>query len=356
MFDDAEMPRIDITISQSNLQELYAAPESNVEYYAIFSFTRGDSVEGPLEIGLRFRGDSIRLNEKKSFRISFNSIDAGADYHGLEKMNLNAEANDPSLVRSRLGHSLYRYLGVACPAKQSCASLHQRPYYGVYLNTEHVDERFIKSRFDNNDGNLYMCQYNADLAYLGPDFDYSSMEVGGDQIYEFRTNEKWDDYGDLEQLDLHLESAYRRSLKNELERILNVQQFLKVMALEVLCGNWDGYIGKGNNYYLYRDQSTGRFEYIPYILENSQESTFWEWTGQLARLQLEQEFKSPLYGHYEIDELKQQYTHYVKCTCQLHEFCSELFRRNRPLETTDQCPCGRRYLLLQGLGLYFSRF
>jgi hypothetical protein len=39
LYDDAEVPRIDITISQSNLQELYADPGSNVEYYAVLTFT-----------------------------------------------------------------------------------------------------------------------------------------------------------------------------------------------------------------------------------------------------------------------------------------------------------------------------
>ena len=113
LFDDTEVPRIDLTISESNLQSLYADPESNSEYYAVFNFTRGDSTIGPIDVGLRFRGDTIRHKQKKSFRISFNSFDAGNDLYGIEKMDLNAEINDPSLVRSKLGWELFRYLGVA---------------------------------------------------------------------------------------------------------------------------------------------------------------------------------------------------------------------------------------------------
>jgi spore coat protein CotH len=112
LFDDAEVPRIDLTISASNLQNLYADPESNSEYLAVFTFTRGDSTEGPVEVGVRFRGDTIRNNQKKSFRISFNSINQGFDLHGIEKMDLNAGVNDPSLVRSKLGWELFRHMGV----------------------------------------------------------------------------------------------------------------------------------------------------------------------------------------------------------------------------------------------------
>jgi spore coat protein CotH len=92
--------------------------------------------------------------------------------------------------------------------------------------------------------------------------DYQ-IEVAGEQIYALRTNEKWDDYGDLAGLAFILNQYSGEDLKHKLERVMNVQQYLKIMALDVLCGNWDGYIGNSNNYYLYRDQVSGRFEYIP---------------------------------------------------------------------------------------------
>jgi spore coat protein CotH len=76
IFDDAELARIDLTITASNLQSLYADPESNTEYFARFSMTRVDSTEGPLDVAVRFRGDTIRHKQKKSFRISFNSFDS----------------------------------------------------------------------------------------------------------------------------------------------------------------------------------------------------------------------------------------------------------------------------------------
>jgi spore coat protein H len=313
LYDDAEVPRIDITISQSNLQELYADPGSNVEYYAVLTFTRGDSAEGPFDIGLRCRGDSIRFRKKKSFRVSFNAIDPDMDYHGIEKMNLNAEANDPSLVRAKLGHELYRYLGVPAPRSNHVLLYINNQYYGVYLNTEHVDERFVKSRYDNNDGNLYICQTSADLSYLGPSQDDYKLEVGGDQVYELRTNEKWDDYGDLEHLISVLNQFTGEDLKKELERLMNIQQFLKIMALDVMLGNWDGYVGNSNNFYLYRDQVSGRFEYIPYILENSagidflgadwSDRSIYNWNLKLA----------PLYTKIlELEECKGQFTSYIK--------------------------------------------
>lgn len=313
VFSDAEVPRIDLTISPTNLQELYADPESNLEYLAVFSFTRGDSTEGPIDVGLRFRGDSIRLNEKKSFRISFNSIDPDFDFHGIEKMDLNAEANDPSLVRSKMGHALYRYLGVPAQRSNHVILYINDQYYGVYLNTEHVDERFMKSRFDNNDGNLFICQHSADLTYLGPDPADYELEVEGDQVYELRTNEKWDDYADLAHLVEVLNQYSGEDLRKELERVMNVQQYLKVMALDVMTGNWDGYAGNHNNFYLYRDQYSGRFEYVPYNLENSAGIDFQGRDWATRSIYSWNPAVSPLFtALLQIDEFREQYTSYLK--------------------------------------------
>ena len=65
-------------------------------------------------------------------------------------------------------------------------------YYGLYINTEHVDEEFVESRFGNNMGNLYKCLYPADLNYLG-----SNPEDYKNNGYTLKTNTEQDDFTDL---------------------------------------------------------------------------------------------------------------------------------------------------------------
>ncbi|MEA3463098.1 MAG: CotH kinase family protein [Bacteroidota bacterium] len=312
VFDDAEVPRIDLHISTSNLQSLYADPESNMEYYATFTFTRADSTEGPIDVALRFRGDTIRNKQKKSFRISFNSFDSNDNYHGIEKMDLNADVNDPSLVRSKLTWELFRYLGLSSSRSNHVLLYINNAFYGVYLNTEHIDERYTKSRFDNNDGNLFRNLWPADLSYLGSSQDDYKYAYDGRRVYALRTNEKWDDYEDLATLITHLNQYSGAELKAELERVINVQSYLKAVAVDVMSGNWDGYTGDKNNYYLYRDQVTGRFEYIPYNLENSFGIDFREvdWSTQSIyswNLDLRPLYEKVL----GVEEYKAQYTMYI---------------------------------------------
>lgn len=313
IFDDAAVPRIDLTMTTSNLQSLYADPESNTEYYATFTFTRGGITEGPLDVAVRFRGDTIRHKQKKSFRISFNSYDSDFNYYGIEKMDLNAEVSDPSLLRSKLSWDLFRYLGVSGSRCNHALLYINNAFYGVYLNTEHIDERFAKSRFDNNDGNLFRNRWPADLSYLGSSQDDYKYEYDNRRVYALRTNEKWDDYEDLTKLITTLNLYSGDQLKDELEALINVQQYLKALAVDVMTGNWDGYAGDKNNFYLYRDQVTGRFEYIPYKLGNSFGIDFRDvdWTTR-SIYDWNLDWR-PLYEKImEVDEYRDQFTMYIK--------------------------------------------
>ena len=75
-------------------------------------------------------------------------------------MNLNGEHNDPSIIRSHLTWNLFRgHAGAWAPRSNHVEFYINGRYYGLYINTEHVDEEFVESRFGNNLGNLYKCTY-----------------------------------------------------------------------------------------------------------------------------------------------------------------------------------------------------
>lgn len=313
IYDDHSLPRIDITIPQGDLDAMYADPWSDIEYKARFSFTREGIEESFLDIGLRIRGNTSRNKEKKSFKVSFNTFIEGGEFHELEKMNLNAEVNDPSLLRSKLSWTVFRKLGVPGLRSNHVLLYINSQFYGVYINTEQIDESFVNSRFGTNDGNLYKCTYPADLEYISENpNDYIIGDEDG-RVYDIRTNQEWDDYGDLSDFISAIHEYSGTRFMEELEQRMNVQQYLKIMAVDVMSANWDGYIGNKNNYYLYRDQVSGRIEYIPYDLDNTW-GLDWlgvDWPRQSIYNWSREE--RPLYDKImEQDVYREQYTGYVK--------------------------------------------
>ncbi|MBN3035855.1 MAG: CotH kinase family protein [Bacteroidales bacterium] len=269
LFVDTLVPRIDISINPDSLQWLYDHPDSNQEFHASFIFNNTlvcDSIEN---IGFRLRGNTSRWAAKKSFKVSFNTFEPGRSYRGLEKMNLNGEHNDPSVIRAKLCWDLMRDFGLPAPRANHIALYINNNYFGLYIHVEHIDEEFMKSRFGNKEGNLFKCLWPADLSYLGEDPDLYKMESGDRRVYDLKTNQNSDDYSDLAHFISVLNNTPPDQLPCGLEEVFNLADYLKVAALDIFIGDWDGYIYNKNNFYLYHNQATGQFEYIPYDLDNT---------------------------------------------------------------------------------------
>ncbi|MBN1414995.1 MAG: CotH kinase family protein [Bacteroidales bacterium] len=258
------LPRIDITIDEDSLQWIYDNVESMKEFKALFIYSAGSTVDTVPEVGFRLRGNTSRQSAKKSFKVSFNTFTPGGKFYGIEKMNLNGEHNDPSIIRSHLTWNLFRQMKVAASRSNPVDLYINGRYYGLYINVEHVDEEFAESRFGNKLGNLYKCTYPASLTYLGdnPD-DYKNSN------YELKTNTEKDDYSDLINFIYTLNNVTPEQFPAEIEPIFNVNGFLRYLAVEIFTGHWDGYSYLKNNFYLFNNLISGKFEFVPYDVDNT---------------------------------------------------------------------------------------
>jgi hypothetical protein len=172
------------------------------------------------------------------------------------------------------------------------------------------------SRFGNKDGNLYKCLYPADLAYLGTDPDSYKLWSGDRPVYELNTNEEENDYSDLASFISILHDSPDYRLLCDLDEVFNVYDYLKIMAADIFCGDWDGYIYNKNNFYLYHNIRTGKLEYIPYDVDN----TFGiDWSGidwaarNIYEWQPGGTEQRPLYNRLiNNPELRKQFTWYAK--------------------------------------------
>ncbi|MBU1371027.1 MAG: CotH kinase family protein [Bacteroidetes bacterium] len=269
VYNDEVVPRIEITIHPDTLSWIYDNVESDVEFHAGFVFDNGTVRDSVDFIGFRLRGNTSRYSQKKSFKVSFNTWTDGGNFHGVEKLNLNGEHNDPSIMRAKLMWDLLAKWGIPVPRANHVQVYINGNYHGLYINVEHIDEEFVDLRFGNKDGNMYKCLYPADLDYLGDDPDLYKLEESGRRVYELKRNEELDDYSDLANFIEVLNNISNADFGCEIDEVFNSTDYLKVIAADVLCGNWDGYIFNKNNYYLYNNEATNRFEYLIYDVDNT---------------------------------------------------------------------------------------
>ncbi len=269
VFVDSVVPRVDIFINPDTLEWIYENVDSNIEFHADFIFNNGEIQDTIEDIGFRLRGNTSRNSAKKSFKVSFNTFVSGRKYYGLEKMNLNGEHNDPSIIRSKIAWDLLREFEIPAPRSNHVEVYINDNYYGLYLNVEHIDEEFVESRFGNKNGNLYKCLWPADLDYLGSNPDLYKFTIGERRAYALKTNTGEDDYTDIAHFISVLNNTPSNDFRCDIEEVFNIHDYLKVAAVDVFLGNWDGYIYNKNNFYLYHNTETDKFEYIPYDLDNT---------------------------------------------------------------------------------------
>jgi len=270
VFDDTYLARVDITIDSSSLNWIYNNVQSDSEHYAIFRFRNNHIDETIDSIGFRLRGNTSRFSQKKSFKISFNSFIQGREFYGVDKLNLNGEHNDPSIVRSKLCFEIFDTLGVIASRANHVRVYINNKYYGLYINVEHIDDEFLNKNYPDDTGNLWKCLYPADLKWRGPDPNvYKNLNNNGVPVYELTQNEETGDFSKLVRLIGIINNTPDGALPDSLEDFLDVGEVLEYLAFNIMTGSWDAYWNLANNYYLYHHPFNDQFRIIPYDYDNT---------------------------------------------------------------------------------------
>ena len=112
VFLENQLNRIRITISQSSLDSLLNMTSSDIIYDSSMEFISSNQVFYLNNVGIRLRGNTSLTAPKKSFKLDFNSFVPGRKFFGLEKLNLNANQNDPSLFRAAISWDILKEMNL----------------------------------------------------------------------------------------------------------------------------------------------------------------------------------------------------------------------------------------------------
>ena len=279
VFDDSRVRRVDISLTSADWDAMWADPEEKLTVPAdavIF----GELLE---DVGFRMRGQfSLRMSgEKKPWKIYTDYYVDGQEFHNLRQLMFLNNIGDPSMIQEKLAYDAMRFAGV--PSSFVCfiemwidlTDDNQPPmFWGVYTMVERVDRKFLANRFgpENDAGNLYKASHAEsgpmNLVYYGPNItDYPTQN--GLYAYGKEDNEEQADYSDVIHLMYVIDGATYETPDDfaaAVEQVLNVDTFLRYLAVVNMLASWDSYPGTGNNYYLFYNAGMDRFEWIPWDL------------------------------------------------------------------------------------------
>jgi len=243
---------------------------SDAQMNASFVATVGGITEVRYNVGIRYRGSGSRTHNPPNNRIN---IPSDRPWFGDTRININA--NNP---RNQIaGSALFALAGLPAADGVAVRMMHNGTNLakGVnYVHLEVLNSDWAGRHFPRDGaGNAYRGRranegppggLGAGLAFFGEDPGPYASYVKG-------TNASERDWSDVIRLTDVLNNAPDDTYVEQLEQVVNVDQWLRTIAMVVLTGDMENGLltgdAGGDDFALYRGTKDARFLMVPYDLD-----------------------------------------------------------------------------------------
>lgn len=224
-------------------------------------------------VGVRYKGNGTWMNSqgtsKHSMKIDFNHFTHGQGFAGLGKLNLHNNIIDPGFMNEPLSHKLYRDAGVPAP-RTAYARVYvtvdgrrEHEYFGLYSIVEDVDRHFEEDVLKTKDGAIFKPVTPNLFGDMGDDWEkYKQTYDPKTDVFKAQTQRVID--------FAHLVShADDKEFAAKLPDYLDLDEFSRYMAVTVWLSTLDSILAMGQNFYVYLDPKTNKFQFFPWDLDHS---------------------------------------------------------------------------------------
>lgn len=220
--------------------------------------------------GIRFRGDKSYATglKRNPFTIKLNVGNPEQNHQGYTSLKLSAAVRDPSMVREVLFHEIAAKYMPSSQASYTKLYVNDE-YIGVFVNVESVEKQMLEANFSSGKGAFFKAGVDYKPENLPADCKqniFGSLEYE-DNIDCYRGNFEMNSpsgWSELQELTRLLAQGPK-----EVEKVLDVDRALWMLALNNVMVNLSSYSGNHSvNYYLYRD-GNGKFQPLHWDLNLS---------------------------------------------------------------------------------------
>ena len=223
-------------------------------------------------VGMRFKGNSSlkatwsQGRSKLPFRLHFDRYEddhpeiTNQRFHGFKKMTFSSGWSDVSLIREKLGAEIMRAGGVPAARGAFCRvfiDVGEGPvYWGLYTMIEDPSDKLDAAQFGKSGGNFYKPE--------GQGADWTTFAQSG---FVKKSNDDAADWSDAKAAvtALNADRSDAAAWRKGLEAAMDVDGFLRFLAINTAMVSWDTYGAIAHNYYLYGDPADGgRLTWIPW--------------------------------------------------------------------------------------------
>ncbi len=275
---------------------VYADDEGTTFTIREVGFRTKSNTSRNLPMTIDWRGREIW--HQTSFQLQFNAtFDYGSDSNeyavltdrevfNLDQLNFEycktvAGEIDEAMISESYAYKLYRRAGLDL-ANASYGLVYfqvgeKTIPYGFYTYLEPIDQNFLKRHFDGDIarqyGDLYKCTDTSGIADLGVDFETKAgINRNRDNIrfsYALKNNTNGGLRTTHDALESLIEAIHGDDFTRDIASLLDVDAFVRYLAMGFLVGNTDDFRFNFNNYYLYFNVYGGPAYMIPFDLDSS---------------------------------------------------------------------------------------
>ncbi|MCF6299906.1 MAG: CotH kinase family protein [Proteobacteria bacterium] len=213
------------------------------------------------EVGVRQKGFSSNFlvsTTKKPLKLNFGifSSDGKRTFDGVRKVNLMNGVGDAAIAKDKMAYDIFRMHGVPAPRVAHAKVYVNDVFWGVYAMIEQIDKKYLKRNFADNDGNLWKNKGNSDLVWTGPN--------QADYPFELQTNEVANDWTKFFNFVDFINNSSNADFESSLKNIFEVDEYFRILAIDILTNNWDSYLDHGRNWYIYHEPKANKIHWIPW--------------------------------------------------------------------------------------------
>jgi hypothetical protein len=244
-----EVPVIELAIPEEGLKKLAQDPRTLVE------FTLKEPGHPAMEhCSIKLKGSYGSFRPINDARPGFSIRTAKTTeqaFHGATKFQLNNCAQDGTMMHELMAGEIARAAGVPASRCTHAYVTLGGKVLGVYVVKEGFDSDFLRPFFKDTHGHLYDGGLHNDI---NPDLELDK----GDPKDKSRITE-------FTQALREGDPTKRRA---RLEQVMDLDAYLRHLAIEDILVHGDGYSYRANNYRVYEDPTTGRFHFILHGMDN----------------------------------------------------------------------------------------
>ena len=225
------------------------------------------------DAGLRYKGNGSYnpgAGLHRNLKVKTDFFGGKDDWDGMETLNFNSGGRDGSRLRETLAFEIFRAAGV--PASRTAYAevtftvpgVHQGSYGGLFTVIENVNKHFLKRALPPGTGLLMKPErMQGGVGYYGEDWAAYPATYRPEREATPKEQRRVIDFARL------VNNADVPEFRARIGSFLDVDEFLRFIAVNAIIVSRDSYLGGRHNYFIYLDPKDDRFRFIPWDEDGS---------------------------------------------------------------------------------------